>query len=471
MEDNYLNNRLRNSMDTPRNIPFDESEWEKVVARLDAAQPSPQPFAWHWVAFAALIPLLGWNIWLHSKLNDASSIVAQNHRISVIDTVITKHTTIVFDTVYRVVNKNIDKNTTIQNIDNQIFINKKENQFGIAPTFGNINSASNPNMNVHRNKDKNSISNTIITTNLSQNASVNQGNTENIQAQSTTTTSGISSSVGAPSEVKNTTQNEPADGATLPLKSTNAPVDSSSLVVNGEKNPIEKTAETIVDTKTETNSTVSKIDEFEATTPTKITPAPMRPHLRVQALVLETGSTLSHHYDEASGGIGIQFKLASQWSLLTGLQLSGGQNRNFRDSFPKHFIRPQPKQKDDNYRDADIEHFSFNVPIMVRWQPSYFDKYRIKPYISMGSVINFGGNTKINYRFEDQTGMPYREKAQENGDRANFFAAANIGAEAKIYKKFAIFTQFQYATPLGKSQKIGNEYQNMMLQGGIKYNF
>jgi hypothetical protein len=467
MEDNYLNDRLRNSMDTPRNIPFDDNEWEKVAARLDAAKPPKQPFSWHWLALAALIPMLGWNVWLHSKLSNLQQNTSNTKSIVVLDTIVTKHTTMVFDTVYRVIHKTIYKNNVIQSIDNKPFINKKENLLSFVNENNKLGLVSNTSSSIDKKTNQNVTNQAVLSNNdIVKKADINenktQGNTlDKVDFQ--TENKELNTQNAAPSVEKNTTtdilKNEEKTVAEPLQTIEKISVDTSNIVSKTLTNIEEKSINSI------------KKDDFEATTPIKVTPTRSRLHIGLQALSLEGGNNLSHRFEENTSGIGVQFKLSSQWSILTGFQFGGGRNRNFIDSLPRTFTRPKPTNPKDKYRDADIEHYSFNIPIMVRWQPSYFDKYRIKPYLSMGSIFDFGGKAKVGYRFEDQSGKPYKASTEQNDEEINVFAAANVGAEAKIYRKFAIFTQLQYRIPLGKTQKIGDQYQNLMIQGGVKYNF
>lgn len=498
MEDNYLNDRLRNSMDTPRNIPFDENEWDKVAARLDAAQPIPKPFAWHWVAFAALIPLLGWNIWLHSKLNDLPKNMIQNSSIAVIDTVVTKHTTVVFDTIYNVIYKdnykdnlkNNYKNNTTQTADNQynihIFNNKKqplnigsdklkanetrqflltkENIEALTKEYKKEAIVQTENRAINTSTtSETTISGTtndkqIVVSTLSNNRDTIANKNEKQYNETSKLQDITTENKAQPTQ----TPNE-ALAASVPLRGVDIPVDSAKAT--------QKITENSKVIEAEKAQKLDKNDAFDAATPIKVTPAKTRIRPSVQAVMLETGNTVSHRFGEKFGGIGVQFKVSPQWSILTGLQAGGGFSKNFKDSFPRNFPKPMPNDNKDKFRGADIEYYSFSVPIMARWQPSYFNKYRIMPYVSMGSVINFGGHTKIGYRFEDSMGQPYEKPREENRNKTTVFAAANIGAEAQVFRKFSAFTQVQYRVQLGSAQKNDNQYQNLMIQGGLKYNF
>ena len=71
MSNNYFDDILKNSMETPRAIPFDESAWERMEQRLP--KPAMQSTWKTWLKFLpiaiGMLGLLAWNICLQREIN------------------------------------------------------------------------------------------------------------------------------------------------------------------------------------------------------------------------------------------------------------------------------------------------------------------------------------------------------------------------------------------------------------------
>ena len=471
MEDNYLNDRLRDSMDTPRDIPYDGKQWDALAARLDAVPttlPTPKtPFAWHRLAYLALIPLLAWNVWLQSRLQQVSNAVTTTTKtVAKIDTLTTQHKIVVYDTIYhRVVRttyinkiENIFSKNNIQNTDNQVFKNKEK-----------LSNDVNNNTDIVKNDVKNKASKNILV-DINTPNKVNQSGVEDLKKSEK---SSIHENEVVKNKAENTTTNatNTSDTAVKTVAETAAQVPATSEIVaaNPTADSAQIKAETpvVAEIVAAPKATIKKV--FEDDEPIKIKPARSKMKLTTDAVSIDFGTNIFGKFDENSIGASLQIGLSPSWKILTGFQFAQRNDQDYKDSLPKTF----PKPDKNGHEFAHIERNTFTVPLTLRWYPNINIKY-IKPYVSIGSSIDVTTQSGVRYGYKDPN-KP-KDPAQEGPKddvkiKPAVFGLANIGVEAKVYKKFSIFTQAQYRVAFNQAEKIKTEQQNIFLQGGVKYYF
>jgi hypothetical protein len=107
MKDNYFDDILKNSMETPRAIPFDESAWERMEQQMPKSTTSSTWKTWfkYMPIAIGILGLLTWNICLQREVN-----YMQEHPNVVIETKAAEQKIIYrIDTVYQITERRITK--------------------------------------------------------------------------------------------------------------------------------------------------------------------------------------------------------------------------------------------------------------------------------------------------------------------------------------------------------------------------
>ncbi len=102
MDNRSFDDILRNSMDTPRDIPFNEGAWSRMAEQLPQ-----EPSKWHkWKKFvpfvAAILGLMAWNVCLQQQVNQMEYLTQHETKR---DTIFQKKLVVQIDTIYQVIEK------------------------------------------------------------------------------------------------------------------------------------------------------------------------------------------------------------------------------------------------------------------------------------------------------------------------------------------------------------------------------
>lgn len=138
MNNNYFDDILKNSMETPRAIPFDEGAWDRMEQRLP--KPSAQSTWKSWLKFlpiaVGMLGLLSWNIYLQREIN-----YMQKHPNVIVEQKAAEPKVIYrIDTVYQIVEKKITEESIKNYLSSYLQNNglsHTNNRF-ITPTNSNL---------------------------------------------------------------------------------------------------------------------------------------------------------------------------------------------------------------------------------------------------------------------------------------------------------------------------------------------
>lgn len=104
MDNKSFDDLLKNSMETPRPIPFDEGAWNRLAKELPVPDKPSRGQKWRkFMPFTlALLALMSWNICLQQQVNEMKLLAGQSQKR---DTIVEKQMIYQVDTIYQIIEK------------------------------------------------------------------------------------------------------------------------------------------------------------------------------------------------------------------------------------------------------------------------------------------------------------------------------------------------------------------------------
>ncbi|MBP7273117.1 MAG: hypothetical protein KA974_04710 [Saprospiraceae bacterium] len=429
---------LQKSLETPRDIPFDDANWKKLAAKLPPTMLPVKPVAktvnWWAIAATTLLLTTAGLAFQYAKINRQLSneieknVTLTQKNIQLAETKIFTPTQEEVVTEASVSTPVTEGNTKSLIIDNQSIINNKKD------------------LEKNNNFTNNIVYSEIISTSSEQKDEQIIKDNEHVAQQSIST-----------QQQNNIVESENKLSAISEIVTLKI-LQPTTILANQNCVSLEKMMPKI-QANQNSHNIFKRLNDVWVETSTSI------------------GSTTQFGKNYGAGLTvnvykNFKFKVGALSQTITNIEEGEKQDTSGHPTRPNHGGHgQQPHHPQDRFKKAVVTNNSVAIPVSVAWYPKIGQR-TFRPYVVVG--INFvqSQNNSLTETFQPHTSQDDDYSITETFVEKTWTKTATtaLGFEGRLFKNFAVYFQGQYSHPLQTNQ-IVQEETAFNLTGGVKYLF